>query len=181
MAPVAVPVRSALPLPVSSPTPVAVPSGISPLPIPRPTASSAMPIPLPSTLGSPRPLPLPTASPIFLARPSTKVFLGITVPKDDPWLAGGASLALTGAGQLYNEEWWQASLFLASNLLYLGGYAGDLITGQQVFRWTALGLMAAIKGLSVWEAMAASQAQRSKVVSASDGSARPVVAVQWQF
>jgi hypothetical protein len=148
-----------------------------------PTASSAprTPIPLPSAVSTPLPLPLPTSSPILLAKPSTKVFLGITVPKDDPWLAGSASLVFTGGGQVYNDDWWKASLFLASNLLYLGGYAGDLITGQQVYRWTALGLMAAFKGWSVWDAMATSQAQRAKIVSASDGRAQPAVAWQWQF
>jgi hypothetical protein len=140
-----------------------------------------MPVPVPSSLSSPKPLPLPTTSPILLAKPGTKVFLGLTVPKDEPWVAGGASLALTGAGQVYNDEWWKASLFLASNLLYLGAYAGDLFMGQQVFRWSAMGAMVLIKGWSVWDAMATSQAQRAKTVSASDGRAQPAVAWQWRF
>jgi hypothetical protein len=145
------------------------------MPVPVATASpgTRLPLPLPSGLGSP--------PPVLLAKPGTTVFLGMTMPKDDPWLAGGASVALTGAGQIYNDEWWKASLFLASNLLYLGGYAGDLIMGQQVFRWSALGLMAVFKGWSVWDAMATSQAHRLTTVSASDGRALPVVAVQWQF
>lgn len=124
-------------------------------------------IQLPDRSGTPAPRP-------------TVTILGVTMPARDPVVAAVASGVVTGAGQAYNGDWLKGSLFFASNLLYVGGFVADLYTGQSAFRWSAMGVMLAAKGWSVWDAYQTNLDVDTPELSA-EPDRRPTVALQWTF
>lgn len=80
------------------------------------------------------------------------------LPKHDPMLAMGLSIAVDGAGQFYDGEtakgWWM----LGSWLLYPLAWGLDSALGTGYFRTGALVVELGIKGYSAWDAYETAQA-----------------------
>lgn len=81
-----------------------------------------------------------------------------------PWLSGGLSLLLPGAGQIYNGEYFVGGMWMATEIaLYMGAfaYAGSFTEGERFqLRPKAQALLAVAVGLhlfSIYDAVTESQ------------------------
>lgn len=74
----------------------------------------------------------------------------------DPLLASGLSLAFSGGGQLYKGDTTKALWMFAPTVLFPFAWMLDNSLDSSQFRLGAFALMTLAKGVSVWDAFAAS-------------------------
>jgi len=77
-------------------------------------------------------------------------FFGL--PRENPWVAGGLSIAVNGLGQFYNQEPQKGWAMASGWLLFPVAWVGDGLTQGAALRVFAYTFNMGVKVWSVWDA-----------------------------